>query len=233
MFLTTLNVRVTPYPDMEEIGRSSWAFPLVGGLIGLLLVLAHGLLGGHLGVWVTALVVTALWVILTGGLHLDGWTDCWDALAASTSRERRYEILKDSRLGTFGALGLFLLVFAKIATLAREDPDLGALFLAPIIGRGVMVYLCSGLSQTGRGMGSPFLDGLDSTAAFRAVGITLGAVVLVSGLAGIVWGAAALLAAWCFRQFAESRLGMVNGDVMGGMCEFAEVTVLLASSWSW
>ncbi|MBI5248615.1 MAG: adenosylcobinamide-GDP ribazoletransferase, partial [Desulfomonile tiedjei] len=134
-FLTVFKVRVEPAPELQEVGRSSWCFPLVGALIGALLVGLHLILSGHLPVFLVAVLTIGLWIFLTGGLHLDGWTDCWDALAASVNPDRRMQILKDSRMGTFGALGLILLLAVKTGSLAREDLSLPVLFAAPVIGR--------------------------------------------------------------------------------------------------
>ncbi|MCX5873873.1 MAG: adenosylcobinamide-GDP ribazoletransferase, partial [Deltaproteobacteria bacterium] len=76
-FLTLFRIPVSPAPDMIDIGRSSWAFPVVGAIIGIVLTMFYGLCSIFFPQRVCALLVVILWVVLTGGLHLDGWTDCW------------------------------------------------------------------------------------------------------------------------------------------------------------
>lgn len=225
-FLTVFKVRVEPYPELQEVGRTSWAFPLVGAMIGVLLAVFHLLLSSHLPMFLTAVLVVGLWIFLTGGLHLDGWTDCWDALPASVSPERRFEILKDSRLGTFGALGLILLLAVKVGALAHADLSLAALFAAPMIGRGFMVYAMYGSRHRGDGMAALFLAGVDAGSARWALALALAAAMLV-GWSGIFSAAVAYAAAVWFRRFAESRLPAINGDVMGAVCEFSETVFLL------
>ncbi len=231
-FLTVFKVRVEPYPELQEAGRSAWAFPLVGALIGVLLVGFHLLISSHLPIFLTAILVVGLWIFLTGGLHLDGWTDCWDALPASVSPERRFEILKDSRLGTFGALGLILLLAVKAGSLARADLSLAALFAAPVIGRGFMVYAMFGSRHRGDGMAALFLSGVDAGSARWALVLALGTAMLV-GWSGLVSAGVAYAAAVWFRRFAESRLPAINGDVMGAVCEFSETVFLLMTSVTW
>jgi adenosylcobinamide-GDP ribazoletransferase len=231
-FLTVFRVRIEPFPELSETGRAAWAFPLVGMLMGGLLAAAQLALSGLFPAAVTGVLVVALWVVLTGGLHLDGWTDCWDALAAAVSRERRLEILKDSRLGTFGAVGLLFLLALKTAAVAQGDLAPLTLLLAPVAGRAVMVVAAAGSGDRGRGMAALFVAGLDEKVVRWAVILGFGPVLLAGGM-GIAAAAAALLAALWFRRFALSRLGMINGDVIGGTCELAETVFLLVASARW
>jgi len=225
-FLTVFKVRLDPVPDMSDVGRSAWAFPVVGAFIGALLVGTYLVLAGHLPLVLVAVVVVGLWVILTGGLHLDGWTDCWDALAASVSQERRFEILKDSRLGTFGALALILLLAAKIGAIAQEGFPIIMLFLAPILGRAIMVLSAYNVQHRGEGMGARFLSQIDERTVKWVAIIGLVPAIL-AGWTGIWAAAGGCLGAMCFKRFAESRLGTVNGDVIGAICELTEALVLL------
>jgi len=231
-FLTVVRVPVEPAADLVEVGRSAWAFPIVGSLIGVVLVAASLIVQAYLPASLSAILVVALWVAVTGGLHLDGWTDCWDALAASVPPERRREILKDSRLGTFGALSLILLLVAKIAAVGSEKISLEFLFVAPIIGRSVMVILAHGARHCGDGMASQFLAGVDDRCVRWAW--ILGMVpVLITGWIGIVAALAAYVTSYRFRRVAESRLGMVNGDVIGATCELCETTFLVIACARW
>jgi adenosylcobinamide-GDP ribazoletransferase len=202
---------------------------VVGMIVGGVLVGSHWALAGHASCPLSAVLVVGLWVFLTGGLHLDGWTDCWDALPVATSPERRREILKDSRLGTFGALGLILMLAVKIAAVAASDEHVLALFLAPGVGRAVMVLVCYGSPHTAGGMAEGFLSGLDQrTTTFTAL-IGLGPAILAGFIGGVAVVAAYTAALW-FRKFAESRLGAINGDVLGAICEISEAVFLVIAT---
>ncbi|MGQ9768558.1 MAG: adenosylcobinamide-GDP ribazoletransferase, partial [Anaerolineae bacterium] len=104
--LTVLPVRV-PADDAAAPGRAMAFYPLVGALIGGLLGAAAWLLGraglAKAAPLLPAALILAAWAGFTGALHLDGWADCCDALFVPVSRERRLEIMKDPRLGGFGA----------------------------------------------------------------------------------------------------------------------------------
>lgn len=228
-FLTVFKIDLDPPPDMTEVGRSSWAFPLVGALLGILLLSAQWFFTALFPPVIAAILTVGLWIFLTGGLHLDGWTDCWDALAAAVSPERRLEILKDSRLGTFGSLALILLLALKVAAVGQPGFPLIMLLVAPIIGRAMMVLAAHGAECRGSGMGALFFAGLDATAVRWAwiSGIVAALLGGWRGLAGL--GLAYLGAVW-FRRLAERRLGLVNGDVLGAVCEFSEAIVVLMAT---
>jgi adenosylcobinamide-GDP ribazoletransferase len=228
-FLTVFKINLDPPPDMTEVGRSSWAFPLVGALLGMLLLIAQWFFAAHFPSIVAAILTVGLWVFLTGGLHLDGWTDCWDALAAAVSPERRLEILKDSRLGTFGTLALVLLLGLKVAAIGQPGFPLTMLFVAPIIGRAMMVLAAHGARCRGSGMGAMFFAGLDATTVGWAAifGFTAA---LLGGWSGLIALGAAYVGTIWFRRLAEHRLGLVNGDVLGGVCELSEVIVVVVAT---
>lgn len=230
-FLTVVRVQAGSAREISELGKSAWAFPLVGALIGAALVGTYMGLSSVFPVGPTAVVTVALWILLTGGLHIDGWTDCWDALSATVPPERRYEILKDSRLGTFGALALFLLLALKISVLSGGLSPV-ALFAAPVIGRGLMVWVAHGTHTPATGMAAGFLSSLTSRSAYIAALIGL-AFALLAGVLGLAAFGLAYVVSICFRRFCLSRLGMFNGDAMGAVCEISETLVLLVCCTTW
>ena len=201
---------------MSEVGRAAWAFPVVGAAIGLVLVAARFGLAIHLADSVSAVLIVGLWIFLTGGLHLDGWADCCDALPTAVPLERRREILKDSRIGTFGVLGLPVV----------------ALFIAPVTGRSLMVICASRVPGAGEGMGGQFVAGLSSRIVFLAAifGLIPAA---IAGANAIIALVLALIGAFLFTRIAEQRLGIINGDVLGAVCELSETIVLVTCSIKW
>ncbi len=231
-FLTTFKVRLEPAPSLQEAAQSAWAFPVVGGVIGVILVAAYSLLQGHLPAFLCAIVVVGLWTVITGGLHLDGWTDCWDALPASVSPERRFEILKDSRLGTFGAVGLVFLLAVKVGAVAYADFPPMLLFLAPVAGRAIMLLAVYRSPHRLEGMGAMFVPELNGRVVGWAAILGLGPAIF-GGWHAILAVAGAYLGALLFRRFAESRLNAINGDVIGAICELSEALVLLIGCVRW
>lgn len=229
-FLTIISFGKNPFSELREVGKAAWAFPVVGLLLGSVLALIYFLFEPFLPPGVVALIVVGSWIFLTGGLHLDGWTDCWDAFGASVTKERRREILKDSRLGAFGAMALFLILGLKIACLASGLVSYAELMLAAVTGRSLLIAGFKNYGSMNPGMASSFASGVDSS-TYMCVWVLTLPVVLMCGLVGIAAFLAACVGVIFFRRFAEKKLGFINGDVLGASCELSETLVLIVASW--
>ena len=106
--MTTLPLPASKDWQTGDSGRASVWYPFVGLVIGGLTWLTWMGTTRFFPPLVAGILTLVVWVTLTGGLHLDGLADCCDGLLASTTVERRLEIMKDPRLGTFGGIGLVL-----------------------------------------------------------------------------------------------------------------------------
>ncbi len=116
-FLTIIPVAVDEDVESFDLGRSAGWYPLVGVFIGAVVALIRWVAGLIVPPFAAAVLSTGSWVMLTGGLHLDGLADCCDGMLVAATPERRLEIMKDSRLGTFGVTGLVLHLLLKIGLL--------------------------------------------------------------------------------------------------------------------
>lgn len=233
--LTILPVR--PAEDDTAPGRAMAFYPLVGALIG-------GLLAGlaWLMVWsgvrtaaplLPAALVLAAWAGLTGALHLDGWADCCDALFVPVSRERRLEIMKDPRLGGFGAAGLILLLLVKLAALdgvLRGPHALPALIAIPALARWATVIAARAYpSARPGGMGDFFRRGLGRRELIIAT-IFAGLAAAPLGWRGPLLWLAAGAGLLVFARLARVQLGGLTGDVYGAIIELAETAALVAAA---
>jgi adenosylcobinamide-GDP ribazoletransferase len=226
--MTTLPVKLPDNWSAGDSGRAAVWYPFVGLVIGAFTWLAWKGTMFAFPPMVVGAVTVVVWVVLTGGLHLDGLADCCDGLLASATPERRLEIMKDSHVGAFGVIGLILVLLLKAATLASLTPASSfGILLAASLARWCI--LPAGLLSLARpsGMGADFALGFRHSFIFwgamipLAIAITLGTRGVLSSLAGL--GAAALVL-W----LAKSRIGGVTGDVFGMVVEIVEVAVLLA-----
>ena len=225
------------------------AYPLVGALIGMLLVglgwlltAGIGRLQGEIGVagaglspLLAAALVLAAWAALTGMLHLDGWADCCDALVAPLSRERRLEVMKDPRLGSFGGTGLILLLVVELAAVTevlapitdRPLAGLLPLLVAPVLGRWAVVIAAASFPLARPdGMGASFRRGLGRREVILAT-LTTAVACLVMGWGGLVLWAAAGLALLGMARLATAWLGGLTGDVYGAIVELTETVILV------
>lgn len=213
----------------EEVGRSTAYFPLVGVLLGSILVLADALLGKIWSRLLVSAVLVVLWIILTGGLHLDGLADTVDGLRGGREREERLAIMKDSRLGTFGGVAVFCLLILKLALVNELGPAWGGrgLLLAPTLGRWAMVYsIWAFPSARPGGMGSLFKEHSGRRELVLATASALVTVFLLFRLWGLaILGGLWLAVAWLGWAFTRA-LGGLTGDTYGALCEVSEVLVL-------
>jgi len=230
--LSVIRVRVAGSVAPGELRASVGLYPLVGLLVGAFPAAALLL---PIPALPRAVLALALWVGVTGALHLDGWADSCDAAFAppratpAESRERRLAILKDPRVGVFGVAGLVLLLLGKWTALAGAAP-LVPLLAAPLA-RWTMVFALhahpaarpDGLAAA---LGRDVPLGMATlTAALVLVPLTLMAVEPWRVAVAVGIGVAAGLGV---AAFLAHRFGGVTGDVLGAAGEAAELAVLWA-----
>ncbi|WP_345784520.1 adenosylcobinamide-GDP ribazoletransferase [Akkermansia muciniphila] len=181
---------------------------------------------------VCGVIGCACWVAVTGGLHLDGVADCGDGLPVEVPRERRLEIMKDSRLGTFGGTALFFNLAFKGAALAAlaacgsRELLLTACALAGLLARSQIFIAMRFPGARPGGMGEAFKQGTRPVHALIAAAVTLAACAL-AGWHGLYALLAALAGSTALLLYARRRLGGVTGDVFGCTVECTEWIVLL------
>ena len=218
--------------DLVHVARSAAYFPFVGFLIGAILFglkFAAGL------VWtdttVTVLLVTA-WIFLTGGLHLDGLADTADGLLGGWTREKRLSIMKDSRIGAFGALALLTLVLLKIAFLGELTAPSATrvIFLTPAIGRWIMVMVMLGFpSARPDGMGALYKNHMRRFDGLLAVFVTLVGSFLLLSYWGLILCAIVSLLVLVPAFIIHKALGGLTGDTYGALCEIGELVTLVVA----
>lgn len=231
--MTTLPLPASKDWQTGDSGRASVWYPFVGLVIGGLTWLTWMGTTRFFPPLVAGSLTLILWVALTGGLHLDGLADCCDGLLASTTVERRLEIMKDPRLGTFGGIGLVLTLLLKAAVLSFLTPQsaLGILLAASL---ARWCILPAGLLPLARPSGM----GADFKAGFRNWFIAAGAIIplalsIALGARGLVSLAAGLIVAALTLRLAKSRINGVTGDVFGMTVEVVEVVSLLVFVGNW
>ncbi|MDE0066745.1 MAG: adenosylcobinamide-GDP ribazoletransferase [Acidimicrobiaceae bacterium] len=229
-FLTRLPGGLHPDSD-DEISTAVGWFPVVGAVIGAITGAAY--FGGVevLDPMLAAVAVCGLGAILTGGFHEDGLADTADALGGF-DRERRLEIMRDSRIGTFGALALISVTLGKVGALQELNGTEGliALVAAHALGRtGALVLMLTLGGARSAGLGATYAADLPRSRVSAVVVLVLG-VAALSGAAGSVATAAILGIAAFMAVFARRRFGGLTGDVLGAAEQLGELAVLVALS---
>ncbi|HVO70340.1 MAG TPA: adenosylcobinamide-GDP ribazoletransferase [Aggregatilineaceae bacterium] len=238
-FLTVLPVGKLPLGNRlarsvdSPPGRMYSFFPLVGLVIGVIVCLTASL--SFLPRDLAAFLALAAWVGLTGGLHLDGLADSCDGLLATVTPERRLEIMKDPRAGSWAVIGIVLVLLGKWVALRSVAPAL--LLIPPVLGRWSMVLTAAAFpSARSTGLAAQFRAGLGRSQVGIATAITLAigiAVSLARGWPILLLVGIAPIMIWGGGSWAAKRLGGgLTGDVYGALCELVELVCLICLSFS-
>lgn len=229
-FLSSLPIRLPSMPQPQELGRSLLFYPLVGLLFGVLLWGLSSLLAGTPLMLHAALLLTA-WVLLSGGLHLDGLADSADAwLGGFGDRERTLNIMKDPRSGPIAVVTLVLVLLLKFcAVLALiELQQTAVLLVVPLIGRSALlaIFLTTPYVRAG-GLGQALADHLPRQAGWWVLGLSALTCWLLASSAGVWALALAAVGFVWLRRLMMRRLGGTTGDTAGALLELLEVLVLV------
>jgi adenosylcobinamide-GDP ribazoletransferase len=254
-FLTRL-----PTPEIEAfepswLARSARYFPLVGILVGAINAAVWWLASQRLPPAVAVGLSLAVSVLVTGAFHEDGFADACDGFGGGTTAERVLAIMKDSRLGAFGAIGIVLLLGLKWAALngiadvalSGRLATAAALFAPLVIGAHCMSRFCAGAllwslpyvrldgdskSRAAAGFTARewWVGGLVALAVFAPIAAACvrerGAVVAWALAAGAVSAAAV---AWIAARYFRRRIGGHTGDCLGAVQQMTELCFLIAS----
>jgi len=231
-FLTILPV-IDRRPASDETVAASFAwFPIVGFLLGVALVGEDWLLAHVFAQVIRSVLIIVTLTIVTGAVHLDGLADTADALGAGRDRDRALDILRDSRVGTFGASAIFFDLTLKILALSTlaGHRRYAALIVAPMLARWAMLLVARGLPYLrASGSGSTLLRGKISGARTAVVAAFTLVVMLVLGAMRPIALASAVAIAIVFamRAFDRRWLGGVTGDLIGACGELVEIAILV------
>ena len=228
-FLTIIPVAHKYAIEQASLSKSSIFFPVVGLLIG---IFVSGI--GYLLYWIFPTQVAAIFVVAllagaSGGLHLDGLADTCDGFLSARPKEKVLAIMRDSRVGAMGVIGIVFLVITKWASLANMFAGVrwAALMLMPITGRTALVVMMALLpyARSEGGIVSLFLghDVLKWWGVF--IGVVLMVIISVAGFGrfGLVITATSLGGMLIFCAYCYRKIGGYTGDTLGAICEISEV----------
>jgi adenosylcobinamide-GDP ribazoletransferase len=212
--------------DSDDSGRSALFYPLVGLILGLMVLLPIGVFPNTSPILLGAIVV-ALWAATTGGLHLDGLADSADAwLGGMGDREKTQRIMKDPLVGAAGVIAVVCVLLLKFSAVVAllQDSYLWGVVLAPVMARSMVLLLfLTSEYVSSQGLAHHVIDYLPRTIAW-------GILIAVSVMCGffLVYGTLlALIGFWLIRRLSLKRLGGYTGDVAGVVVEITETLFLV------
>lgn len=229
-FLTRLPLSGSAHVDTETLARSSVWFPVVGAVVGgfgaLTLIAAEK-------VWppfVAAVLSLLATVLLTGAFHEDALADAADGFGGGWTRERILEIMKDSRIGSYGTVALVLVLSARVGCLAAMAPMDGARALvgAHVLARWSSLPLIRWLPYArADGAGKPFVGAVTGPRLFAGTLLAALLVTLALGWRALPAGLAAAAVTAIAARYFRARLDGITGDCLGATNQLVELVTYL------
>ncbi len=231
-FFTRIPVRLPTEITPAQLNKTSRYFAVVGLLVGLICSLVYLVSVEYLPKSLAVLIAMAVSLLVTGAFHEDGWADVWDGFGGGWSIEQKLNIMKDSRLGTYGAAALFIILLLKFQSLMALVSPVMALILANTLSRVVATSLIYDMPYVALDASSkvkPLAQHLSSNSLI---------ILLITGLVVSLWFLPlvecflllvilfvfrALLAFWFTRQ-----LGGYTGDCLGAAQQSSEIVIYLS-----
>ena len=237
-FMTRIPINIDTGFD-EEFHKTITYFPLVGLVLGVLIYIIGLVSGIFFDSFITSIIVTLALVILTGGLHIDGLGDTFDAIYSYRDKERMLEIMKDSRLGTNSLLAIMFLILLKIGFIYSiiNNNLLWTIIFMPVVARlGVIVMMYKTVTPRENGMGNLFI-GKASTSMFTIA--ILYTIILIIGISKLIFLASTFEAMMListiiilfifnnlFKKHIYIKIDGVTGDILGCTIELGELIYL-------
>jgi adenosylcobinamide-GDP ribazoletransferase len=228
-FLTRIPVpRVEPRPG--DLRRASALFPAVGLVVAGVGVAVRAAAAPLWGTAVATLAAVAAMVMVTGAFHEDGLADAADGLWGGWDAARRVEIMRDSRIGTYGALALATVLGLRVALLLPLDLEgfARAVFAGHVLGRASTLLLLRALPAAAPGMGAEVGGPPGAAGTLLAVAVTGATIALAAGRWWPLPVAAGLLACGLCARLFRRRLGGVTGDALGAANQLTDLAAVAA-----
>ena len=228
-FLTQLPIR-TKRSTPDHIADSYYFYPVIGFLIGAGAILVRRILMIVFPLSFSIAIVLAFLIWISGGLHEDGLADVADAMGGGWTRDDRLRIMKDSRIGAFGASMLILALLGKYAALtsmsaARLDASIVA---AQMLGRWAFLPMGYFNRYSHEGLGSEFMKGLSAKAVIVGTILSAAGVIVLCRIQGILALAMATTIVVFASLYFRRRIGGVTGDCFGATFQFVEIATYAA-----
>jgi len=216
--------------DLQTVAKYMYLFPVIGIAIGLLIGAAGWGLSFFLDPLVVGLLVAAGLVLITGIHHTDGLSDFADGLMVKGSKEKKFEVMRDPKVGSAGIVAIVFYVAAAVIALSfmKGFELFYAILIGEVIAKFCMVLSASIGPSSWQGSNSTFIESMkDKKKLVIAGAITISVIVLFQNNAGFVAMAAAIVVTLVIVGVSRCSFGGISGDIMGAINELARVSSFL------
>lgn len=232
-FMTRIPININLDVKREDFSKTVKFFPVIGLIIGLFEALIYLTSLKFFSNNIAAFFTILSHVIITGGIHIDGLSDSVDGIFSAREKNKMLEIMKDSRVGTFGALAIVFLIVGKIIFVSDIVTDLKiiAIILAPVISRTMNIFLMykRKYARDTEGMGDMFIGAISKTDYNIALFLGIIIPIIIGKLNGIVFFIFCFIFTILFRHYIEKKIGGLTGDILGASDELNELLIYILS----
>jgi adenosylcobinamide-GDP ribazoletransferase len=228
-FLTQLPIR-TDQAKPHHVSDSYYFYPVIGLLVGAAAVVVRRVLMMMFPLAFSIALVLAFLMWISGGLHEDGLADVADAMGGGWTRDDRLRIMKDSRIGAFGASILVLAVLTKFAALTSMNPARldASIVVAQMLGRWAFLPMGYFNSYAHEGLASEFMKGLTAKAVIVAGVVSVAGTIALCRRQGLIAIALTVAILISSSLYFRRRIGGVTGDCFGATFQFVEIATYAA-----
>lgn len=233
-FFTRIPIKFNILLDKQDFGRGLIFAPMVGGIIGAILLGLNEIFQMILPHQIISIFLVITYILITGGLHMDGLGDTFDGIFSNRPKDRILEIMRDSRVGTNAVLAVFSVLLINYAVISSLDPQIigKVILLMPIAGR-IGSLVGAGLhpyARSGEGLGKTFVDYCGKKEII--IGYTIASMLfyLILGVGGILLSFIPLISAIFTSTFFAKKINGITGDVLGAVCELNQTIFLISFS---
>lgn len=239
-FLTRLPVQLRFNVSGAHLNQASRYFALVGLLLGGLLALSYGVFQLLLPASISVLLMMAVGLLLTGAFHEDGWADVWDGFGGGWQVSQKLAIMKDSRLGTYGAAALFIMLLVKFQSLLFLSESLitvsSAIVIGQCVSRVVATSLIMGMeyvSEDATSKVKPLAMHLSVTSLVTLLVTAATLLVSLIAVGVLLWQTVFILIAVLLIlrviliRWFKQQLGGYTGDCLGAAQQLSEIAIYL------
>ena len=203
-------------------------YTLIGAVIGLFLAFLRVLGNSMPIIFVRGLVLTIGYVLITGGIHLDGAADTTDGLFSGRTGERIFEIMSDSHIGAFGVLSLIIIVLSQFVLFSYADVFL--CFMMPVVGRTSLIVASWNRQypKKSKGMGTVFVESINNRVLIiNLIILAVFSIMMPHKFIFLTSSFSTLVVAYFVSCWIEDKIGGMTGDTCGFVIELSQITFMI------
>ncbi|MGB0506602.1 MAG: adenosylcobinamide-GDP ribazoletransferase [Pikeienuella sp.] len=235
-FLTRLPTPEWVGHDENRLARAAKWFPIVGLLLGIIAGSIWAIFSWLTAPTIAAGITMAALALLTGALHEDGFADCCDGLGGGSTTERALEIMRDSRIGAYGAVGLILSIGLRWSALSSFEiwSGITAFIIALTTARASMVLILRfGTYARPSGAADSAASGVEIDETAMAIGLALLIALILGGPTGLMVSIGAFILSFIWLKWLTRKIGGYTGDGLGAAEQISQIFILIALAGFW